>query len=114
MDLISWSDFEKIDIRIGTIINVESFPEANKPAFKIWVDLGSKIGVKKSSVQITENYSIDSLIGKRVQCVINFPKKQIGKFLSEILITGYADANGNIVLATLPDNCHVPNGAKLH
>jgi tRNA-binding protein len=114
MELISWSDFEKVDIRIGTIIKVEDFPEAHKPAYKIWVDLGNEIGIKKSSAQVTAFYSKDFLIGQQVQCVINFPKKQIGQFLSEILITGYANQEGHVILATLPGNSAVPNGAKLH
>ncbi len=114
MNLISWTDFDKIDIRIGTIIKAEAFPEAKKPAYKIWVDLGDTVGVKKSSAQITENYTKDSLIGLRVQCIINFPKKQIGNFLSEILITGYADHKGNIILATIPTESQVADGARLH
>lgn len=111
MEYISWANFEKLDIRIGTIIKAESFPEAKKPAYKVWVDLGEKIGIKKTSAQITANYTIAQLIGRQVQCVINFPKKQIGNFMSEILITGYEDENGNIILASVDKD--VPNGAKL-
>lgn len=111
MEYITWADFEKVDIRVGTIIKAESFPEAKKPAYKVWVDLGEKIGVKKTSAQITVNYTQEQLIGRQVQCVINFPKKQIGNFMSEVLITGYADENGGIVLASVDK--HVPNGAKL-
>ncbi len=114
MTLISWAEFAKIDVRAGTIIKVESFPEARKPAYKIWVDLGSELGIKKSSAQVTINYTKESLIGLKVQCVINFPKKQIGNFMSEVLISGYADENDHIVLPTLPKDSIVPNGAKLH
>ncbi|GAA5033290.1 tRNA-binding protein [Marivirga lumbricoides] len=112
MNTINWADFQKIDIRIGTIVKTEPFPEAKKPAYKVWVDLGEEVGLKKTSAQITVNYTLEQLIGRQVQCVINFPKKQIGNFMSEVLITGYEDENGNIVLASVEQE--VPNGAKLY
>ncbi len=108
----SWSDFEKIELRVGTIVQVEDFPEARKPAFKLWVDFGEPIGIKKSSAQITAHYSKSTLLGKQVLAVVNFPEKQIGPFLSQVLVTGFSDENGDIILAT-PDKM-VPNGAKLH
>ncbi|MBL6446213.1 tRNA-binding protein [Fulvivirga sp. 29W222] len=112
MDQISWNDFEKVQLRVGTIVKVEDFPEARKPAYKVWVDLGEDIGIKKSSAQITHHYSKETLHNKQVVCVVNFPEKQIGPLLSQILITGFADENGDILLA-VPDQ-QVPNGAKLH
>ena len=110
MTTISWSDFEKVEIRIGTIIQAQEFPEARNPAYKVWVDLG-ELGTKKSSAQITDHYNVDELLGKQVICICNFPAKQIGSFMSEVLVTGFPDANGNVVLATTDKN--VPNGAKL-
>ncbi|GAA0891838.1 tRNA-binding protein [Fulvivirga kasyanovii] len=112
MDQINWNDFEKVQLRVGTIVKVEDFPEARKPAYKVWVDLGEDIGIKKSSAQITHHYTKEMLHNKQVVCVVNFPEKQIGPFLSQILITGFADENGHILLA-VPDR-DVPNGAKLH
>lgn len=111
METISWDDFAKVDLRIGTITEVRAFPEARKPAYQIWVDLGT-MGIKKSSAQITDNYQPEDLIGKQVICVCNFPPRQIGPFLSEILVTGFADEKGGIVLATTDHP--VPNGQKLH
>lgn len=107
---ISWSDFEKIDLRIGTITQVEDFPEARSAAYKLWVDLGVELGVKKSSAQITELYSKDQLIGKQVLCVCNFPAKQVGPLMSEILVTGFHTENG-VSLAS-PDHA-VTNGSRL-
>jgi tRNA-binding protein len=111
MQTIDFSDFQRIDIRVGTIIRAENFDKARKPAYKVWVDLG-ELGVKKSSAQITQLYTPEELIGKQVICVCNFEPKQIADFMSEVLVTGFSDKMGNIVLAG-PDKV-VPNGAKLH
>ncbi|MEO1049094.1 MAG: tRNA-binding protein [Bacteroidota bacterium] len=111
METISWKDFEKVEIRVGTVIKAENFPEARKPALKIWVDFGEEIGIKKTSAQITAHYDITSLIGKKVMAVVNFPEKQIGNFMSQVLVAGFPDEEGNVVLATVDKD--VPNGAKL-
>ncbi len=111
MEQISWNDFEKVELRVGTIMRIEDFPEARKPAYKLWVDFGDDIGVKKSSAQITKHYNQDDLLGKQVIGVINFPEKQIGPVLSQVLVTGFSDENGDIILA-VPDK-NTPNGAKL-
>ncbi len=108
---ISWQDFEKVDIRIGTIISVMEFPEARKPAYKLLIDLGD-LGTKKSSAQITNLYTVEELKGKQVICVCNFPPKQIANWISEVLVTGFSDPNGNIVLATVDQK--LQNGSKLH
>ncbi len=110
MEQINWEDFTKVDLRAGTIIQVLDFPEARKPAFKVQVDFG-ELGVKWSSAQITGNYTKETLLGKQIIAVINFPEKQIGKFMSQVLVTGFADENGEIVLSTLDKK--VPNGAKM-
>ncbi len=108
---ISWDDFEKVELRIGTIIEAKEYPEARTPAYKLMVDFGSKIGIKRSSAQITKHYQLEELVGRQVVCVVNFPPKQIGEFMSEVLVTGFADENGDIVLTAVGKK--VPNGAKL-
>ncbi len=108
---ISWQDFEQVDLRIGTITDVQDFPEANKPAYKLKIDFGEEIGIKKSSARITDLYSKRKLIGKQVIGVTNFPPKQIGPIMSECLITGFYNDENNVVLAG-PDE-PVPNGSKL-
>ena len=111
MDSISWSDFTKVELRIGTIVEVDDFPEAKKPAYKLRVDFGDVIGLKKSSAQITHLYSKEELLGKQVVAVINFPPKQIGPMMSECLVTGFYQEDGAVVLA-VPER-KVPNGVKL-
>jgi tRNA-binding protein len=111
METISWADFEKVELRIGTIIEVEDFPEARIPAFKLKVDFGDDIGVKKSSAQITDLYSKADLLGRQVLAVVNFPPKQIGPMRSECLVTGFHRQDGAVVLAR-PES-DVPNGARL-
>ena len=110
MHIISWNDFEKVELRAGTVLEVFDFPEARKPAYKLKVDFG-EYGIKWSSAQITKHYTIEELPGRQIVGVINFPKKQIGKFMSEFLVTGFADENGDIVLTAVDKK--VPNGSKL-
>jgi len=110
-DAITFDDFLKVDIRIGTIVDAEVFPEARKPAFKLKIDFGPAIGVKKSSAQIVDRYALDDLVGRQVAAVVNFPPRQIGKFLSEVLTLGFADENGAVILFA-PD-VPVPNGSRL-
>ena len=111
MKTLSWQEFEAVDIRVGTIVRVEPFPKARKPAYKIWVDLGEEIGVKQSSAQITDLYGMDELPGRQVLCVVNFAPKQVADFMSEVLVTGFIQEGGQVVLAQ-PDR-KVPNGLKL-
>jgi len=112
MSEISFDDFMKVDIRIGTVVEVEAFPEARKPAYKLKIDFGSGIGVKKSSAQITVHYTPDDLKGRKVAAVVNFPPRQIGPFMSEVLTLGFADKDGHVVLAGIDKDA--PNGSRLH
>lgn len=111
MNSISWTDFEKVELRAGTVMEVKEFPEARKPAYKLLIDFGEEIGTKLSSAQIKELYSLEELLGRQVICVINFPHKQIGPFISECLVTGLYQEDGSVVLA-VPDKT-VQNGARL-
>lgn len=108
---IDFDDFLKVDIRCGRVVEVKEFPEARKPAYILMIDFGPDIGIKKSSAQITEHYSLQSLVGKQVMSVVNFAPRQIGPIKSEVLTLGFADANGDIVLA-LPEK-GIPNGERL-
>ena len=110
MQEITWDDFEKVELRAGTILEAVDYAEARKPAYKVKVDFG-QFGVKMSSAQITKHYTKEELVGKQIVGVINFPKKQIGKFMSEFLVTGFADENGDILLTAIDKV--VPNGSKL-
>lgn len=111
MELIDWQDFTKVELRVGTILEVEDFPEARNPAYRLKVDFGTEIGVKKSSAQITDLYQKSDLVGKQVMAVVNFPAKQIGPMMSECLVTGFHNTEGAVVLVS-PDQA-VPNGSKL-
>lgn len=111
MNVIEWKDFEKVDIRAGTILEVEPFPEARHPAYKLKIDFGEEVGIKKSSAQITDLYEPKELVGKQILAVTNFPPKQIGPFMSECLVTGFYREDGSVVITTVDKA--VPNGAKL-
>lgn len=111
MNTITWQDFKMVSFKTGTIVGAENYPEAQKPAYILHVDLGPDLGIKKSSAQITKNYRLEDLLGKQVVCITNFPPKQIGKVISEVLITGFPDKNGDVLLCTVDGT--VPNGADL-
>lgn len=111
-EMISFDDFLKVDIRVGTVVKAEPFPEARKPAIKLLIDFGDEIGVKKSSAQITENHSVDDLVGSQVIAVVNFPPRQIGPFMSEVLTLGLPDAQGKVML--LRPHAPVPQGGRMY
>lgn len=111
MNQIEWADFQKVDMRVGTIIDVQDFPEARKPAYKLQVDFGNEIGIKKSSAQITDLYTKEELIGKQIMAVVNFTPKQIGPIMSDCLVTGFHREDGAVVLVA-PD-MNLQNGARL-
>ena len=111
METITWQDFEKVELRAGTIIEVKDFLKAKKPAYQLKVDLGEEIGIKQSSAQLTKLYSKEELMGKQVLCVTNFPPRQIANFLSEVLVTGYILEDGEVVLSSIEHA--VPNGTRL-
>ncbi|MFQ5775469.1 MAG: tRNA-binding protein [Kiloniellaceae bacterium] len=109
---ITYDEFRKVDVRVGTIVRVEPYPEARRPAYKLWVDFGEALGIKKASAQVTAHYAPEALRGRQVAAVVNFPPKQIGTFMSEILVLGFPDEAGEVVLA-VPER-DVPNGGRLY
>lgn len=109
--MLSWEEFEKVEMRIGTILEVNDFPEARKPAYQLTIDFGAEIGIRKTSAQITKRYSKEELIGKQIVAVVNFPKKQIGKFMSECLVLGSVGAENDIIL--LSSDKKVENGLRI-
>lgn len=109
---ITFDDFLAVDIRVGTVVRAEPYPEARKPAIKMWIDFGDEIGERKTSAQVTAHYTPDALVGKQVMGVVNFPPRQIGKFMSEVLVLGVSDPDGGIVL--LGPDLSVPNGGRMH
>ena len=111
-EFICFDDFLKVDIRVGVVVDAQPFPEARKPALKLWIDFGPGIGVKKTSAQITEHYSSDTLIGQEVMAVVNFPPRQIGPFMSEVLTLGVKDSDGAVILVS-PERT-APRGSRLH
>ena len=110
-DNLSWKEFERVDLRVGTVVSAEFFEEAIKPAIKLSIDFGAEIGIKKSSAQITDHYEPETLVGKQIVAVVNFPKKQIGPFMSECLVTGFVQSGGDIIL-TIPDK-QARNGSRM-
>ncbi len=111
-ETIGFDDFLKLDIRVGTVVKAEPYPQARQPAIKVWVDFGAELGVKKTSAQVTAHYTVEDLIGRQVAAVTNFPPKQIGKFMSEILILGFPDGAGEVILV-VPGQW-VPDGSRLY
>lgn len=109
---ITFDDFLKVDIRVGTVVDAQPYPEARVPAIKLWIDFGDEIGVKKTSAQITKHYTVDSVMGRQVCAVVNFPPRQIGKFMSEVLTLGMPDEDGDVVMIA-PDQ-KLPNGGRLY
>ena len=112
LPVIGYDDFARVDIRVGTVVRAEPYPDARKPALKLWIDFGAKIGEKRSSAQITRHYRPEALLGRQVAAVVNFPPRQIGKFVSEVLVLGFPDADGEVVL--IAPTHRVPDGGRLY